>query len=91
MTTHRSEFFRSTSGRVVAAVAERKGAEPSELEPLYRTLDPDSLDDLFTEDGDAPDQGVDHLTFDYAGYRVTVSRDGTVDLAPSPDRAVPGQ
>jgi len=69
----------SLSEAVLAAVAEREGISQSELPtPLYDAVNPEALDDLFR---DSPG----HVTFEYAGYLVTVDSSGSVDL-----EAVPG-
>lgn len=57
---------RGLSEAIVTAVAEREDAAPTEVPPLYDTIDPDALDRLF--DGRRPGE----VTFEYAGYEVTV-------------------
>lgn len=59
------------SETLVSAVAERKGVDPIELEPLYSVVDPDALDTIVGSGGESVE-----LSFDYAGYRVTVEPDG---------------
>jgi hypothetical protein len=51
--------------QVVLKIAEQKGVEPTELPPLYDTVDPEPLNELLTADA------VDRLTFEYVGYKVT--------------------
>ncbi|ELY30155.1 hypothetical protein C500_09384 [Natrialba magadii ATCC 43099] len=56
----------------VSAVADR---DPTELPPLYETIDPDALDALLseqTETGVRPE-----VSFSYDGYAVTVVRTET--------------
>jgi hypothetical protein len=57
-------------------VAEREGVDTSDLPPLYEAIGPDILEVLHEADADA-DQRV---TFEYYGYRVTVSSDGSIVL-----------
>ncbi|QKY21994.1 hypothetical protein B4589_016410 (plasmid) [Halolamina sp. CBA1230] len=58
--------------RVVEAVAEREGMEPTAVEPrLYEVIDPDALSALVE---DPPESGLT-VGFDYAGYRVVVVAD----------------
>ena len=64
---------KSVSHRVVMAVAEREGATPDELRPLYDVLDPDSLDALCTV-------GEVSITFRYGGYFVTIAADESIHL-----------
>jgi hypothetical protein len=85
----------SVARHVVEAVASREGTDPTELAPLYESIEPDGLNSLFTSAQPGPDG--DHLSvdFDYAGYRVTVERDEsiTVSLSEKPrvDRGVDGR
>lgn len=59
--------------RIVSAIAEREGIDPMALEPpLYDAIDPDALTAI-TEADPATELT---LSFNYAGYRVTVIADG---------------
>ncbi len=65
------------SQAVVRAVSAVTDAEPTSLEPLYETVDPEALDQLLRS-GDA---GME-LTVRYLDYHVTLSGDGTVAVYP---------
>ncbi|ADB59615.1 hypothetical protein Htur_0718 [Haloterrigena turkmenica DSM 5511] len=56
---------------VVTAIAAKRGVEPTELPPLYESIDPDALDALFapTRTG-GPRRG--RLEFTYDGHAVVV-------------------
>lgn len=70
---------RSTSERVVEAVAAAEGRDPTELRPpLFTAVDPDALDALLPVDG-AP-TGVRTISFAYLGHSVVVRSDGTVSI-----------
>ena len=71
------------STAVIAAIAERDGVEPTELErPLYDVVDPDALNNLF-----ATDRGVrGHVVFSYEGYEVHVNSEGDVRISDPVDR-----
>lgn len=58
--------------RVIHAVAEHSGTDPTDLPPLYEAVDPDALDALFgpTAADDTREGG--EVSFIYAGYRVRV-------------------
>ena len=58
---------------VIEAVAAAAGRDPTELPPLYETVDPDALDSLFAHrrQRSAPDEC--RFAFAYAGYDVVVS------------------
>jgi hypothetical protein len=70
----------TVSEAVLAAVAEREGVDETELEtPLYEAIDPDALDDLFRD-------GRGHVSFQYAGYVVTIDHDRNIKLTPLNER-----
>lgn len=64
--------------QVVYAVANAHGVDPVDLAPLYETIDPEALDDLFRSGCDGS------ITFTYEGHEVEVHGDGpaTVDGTP---------
>ncbi|WP_049924118.1 HalOD1 output domain-containing protein [Halopiger djelfimassiliensis] len=64
------------SNRVIGAVASAANVDPFECPPLYETVNPSALNDLF-------DERAVHgrVTFDYAGYEVTLASNGDVTLA----------
>jgi len=64
----------SISLRVVEALADVTDTAPSELDPLYNTVDPEALDRLFQPDSS---DGV-RVTFEYGDARVEVRGDGTI-------------
>jgi hypothetical protein len=81
-TTSQREAFeeRSTSQRVIAAVAEETGNDPTEVGPLYHVIDPDALDRLFSATpGNDRNQG--RVEFAFAGCDVAVSGDGEVEVS----------
>ncbi|MDG5759344.1 hypothetical protein QA600_08315 [Natronococcus sp. A-GB1] len=66
---------------IIEAVAEHEGVdvtaiEPPAYEPLYAVVDPEALDALFRSD---PSTELS-LSFEYAGYDITVSGNGRVDV-----------
>jgi len=60
------------------AVADAEGVETWDLTPLYEAIDPGALGSLIGSAGPYDDSFV--VTFDYHGYDVTVTADGTVEL-----------
>lgn len=60
------ESGETASEAVLAAVADCADVDPTRLPPLYDTIDPDALDAIFR--GGRPGR----VTFEYAGYEVTV-------------------
>lgn len=76
----------SVSFDVIAAIAEREGVDPMDIEPpeyeaLYDVVNPEALDALFAprEDGTARTTG--RVEFPFCGYQVVVSSDGAVDVS----------
>lgn len=61
---------------VVEAVAEREGADPAHLPPLYDVCDPDALTALLAGSGERV-----VVEFTYCDQRVTVDSDGVVLVA----------
>lgn len=70
----------TVSERVVEAVAREVGVEPTELDSLYETLDPDALNALFAERPGRSQRSAVRVTFEYVGHPVTVSEDGAVEV-----------
>lgn len=65
---------------VVEAVSSVSGDDPAELPPLYTAIDPGALDGLFgpAAAGSGLDEG--EITFEYAGYLVTVHGHGSIEI-----------
>ena len=70
---------RSTSQRVIEAVSETTGNDPTEVGPLYHVVDPDALDRLF-----APTPGSGRtgglVSFTFEGCDVVVRADGEIEV-----------
>ncbi|MFC7079089.1 HalOD1 output domain-containing protein [Halorussus caseinilyticus] len=69
------------SEMLVIAVADIADADPLELEPLFETVDPDTLNDFVGTDG-LPEVGG-HISFRYAGHDVTVYPSGLLEIEPA--------
>lgn len=77
------ELSQSISTKVVEAVAEANGIEPTELTvPLYEVVDPDALNHLFQTDQFGGRQSVGRVTFTMAGCDVQVDSRGHVVVTP---------
>lgn len=75
--SHRQREPLSTA--VTDAVAEAAGVEPAELgASLYDQVDPDALDNLFSDRHNGQPRGTGHVTFTLLDYEVTVYSDGQV-------------
>ncbi|MFC6964796.1 HalOD1 output domain-containing protein [Halocatena marina] len=68
----------SITSAVVSRIAASTGRDETELPPLYETLDPDALDELFC----SSTANMATLSFKYAGQQVTIHSDRTIHLAP---------
>ncbi|WP_306057808.1 HalOD1 output domain-containing protein [Natronococcus wangiae] len=76
----------SLSYKVITAVAEREGVEPTEIEPpeynaLYEVVNPEALDSLFAPRENGAHRTAGRIEFDYCGYHITVTSDGEVDVS----------
>lgn len=76
-TRHETDGPGSLSVTVVTAVSEALDAEPMEVDPLYRSIDPDALDALF-ESTIGEDGSSARVSFTHDGCSVTVRGDGEV-------------
>ena len=69
------------SETVVTAVAEAKGADPLDLEPLYCVIDPDALNSMFRPSVGSPPAAME-LSFSMEGCEVVIHGDGEVAVTP---------
>lgn len=69
------------SQRIVHAVAEETNSDPFDLEPLYNTIDAESLNALFEPTKSGSPRAAGSVTFEYAGCEVTVDADNNVQVA----------
>ena len=72
------------SETIVTAVANAKGVDPLDLEPLYPVVDPDALNSMFRQSAGRLLSSLE-LCFSMADYQVVVHGDGEVVVAP-PER-----
>ncbi|WP_224450313.1 HalOD1 output domain-containing protein [Haloprofundus salilacus] len=69
------------STTVVMAVADAKGVDPLELEPIYSVIDPDALNRVFQPTVGSARDSLE-LQFSMAGCDVVVRGDGEVVVTP---------
>lgn len=75
---------KNLSQEIINRVADREGANPTELTPpLYSAIDPEALDSLFSTTDTGKSQAPGRLQFAYKGYEITVQSDGGVSIAES--------
>lgn len=87
-TTYRTSYDASVDGSldsaVVVAIAEATSSAPNEVEPLYETVDPDALANLFSPTIQGETRRTGTVSFLHDGCRVTVDGDRIlVDPDPS--------
>jgi Flp pilus assembly CpaF family ATPase len=70
----------SLTQRIITTVAEEKGQSIDELEPLYNAINPEALESLFASRVDGSSRPDGEVSFQYAGYWVTVSSEGAVEI-----------
>lgn len=68
------------SDTLVRAVADFDDVDPLELDPLYETIDPDTLNEFVGSD-ELPDV-AGTVTFTFEGYEVTVYASGLLEICP---------
>ena len=67
------------SAAVINAVADAADVDPAEIgTPLYDEIDPDALDNLFSDRHNGMPRGSGHVVFSLLDYEVTVYSDGYV-------------
>lgn len=71
------------STTILSLVGSAMDADPTELEPLNDAVDPDALDALFAPREGGTPRRPGTLSFQFAGFTVTVDADGTVALRPA--------
>lgn len=76
----------SVSFDVIAAVAEREGIDPVDLEPpeydaLYEVVNPEALDSLFGTRENGRQRPTGRVEFPFCGYHVVVTSDGEIEVS----------
>jgi hypothetical protein len=71
-TDHDWEGDQSLSMTVIDAVSDVSGTDPTDLPPLYDSINPEALDNLFTS------ERVGSVSFEFAGMPVSVHATGEV-------------
>lgn len=67
----------SVADAVAMSVATVRDCDPTDLPPLGETVDPDALNDIFQ----ASNRGTGvNVTFEYAGFDVTINHEGELTL-----------
>lgn len=72
----------SVSRQIIEIIAEETDREPTELEPLYYTIEPECLEKLFPPNSDTADGSVRQFTFTYEDHIITISQDDTIEVSP---------
>lgn len=71
------------STTVVEAIGRITDTDPTVLDPLGDTIDPDHLDGLFDSPSNSQREPVS-VSFSYAGYRITVSETKSITRTVTP-------
>ncbi|WP_178917872.1 HalOD1 output domain-containing protein [Natronomonas gomsonensis] len=66
------------STAVIETIAIAANTDPSEIEPLYDSVDSEALDRLIQSTGTRPTNGGTTVSFAVSEYEVSVHSDGTV-------------
>ena len=78
--TSADDTSRLLTNQILTAIAESTDRSVEELGSLYDVIDPEALDALFAPRADGSPRPVGEVSFQYAGYWVTVSSGGVVEL-----------
>ena len=63
---------------IVRTIADKLGLDPTEMEPLFYTIDPELIDRM----GRGGYEISGDIMFDYQGFRVTVTSDRQISMYP---------
>ena len=86
LTEHFDLRTETPTAAVVKAIEALTGTAGDQRPPLHRAIDPESLNETLTPPAtDAPGEMVS-VTFQYAGFRVTISNDGLVTVVETTPR-----
>lgn len=68
---------------VIKTIATLEDCDPTALDTaLYTAIDPDALDALFGQNGQAGTEDTGCVVFEYLDYEVTVRGNGTIGVRP---------
>lgn len=70
----------SPSTVLIETIADVTDRTPTEMEPLYDSVDPDALDALLKNDGTAHLAQALSISFTFEGFHVTLRSDGHLEL-----------
>lgn len=73
---------RSPCTAVIETVAIASDSEPTTIEPLYESADPDALNALIRSNGSGSKDGDVAISFVFADHDVTVHSDGVIVVRP---------
>lgn len=70
---------------VIDAISEVTGTPPTELQPLYETIDPDALDQLIESSSENPSRSAETtVSFYHEGCAVTIEAGGQLTVRRRP-------
>lgn len=72
---------------VTKSIADHKGVDPLDLDPLYDEIDPDVLERLFSWSVDGNKPSIGELVFTYHDVEVRVTGEGDIDITDSGGRS----
>jgi hypothetical protein len=70
----------SLTNQILTEIVESTNQSVEDIDPLYNVVDPEALEALFAPKADGTPRPVGEVSFEYAGYWVTVSSEGAVEL-----------
>ena len=73
------------SATVIRAVAIVTNMPPMDFDPLFETIDPDALNQLFNGPNSDSPQDASGVAFRFNDYTVQVDATGTIEITPAED------
>jgi hypothetical protein len=67
---------------VVLVLAEVTRTDPSKMDPLFRAVDPEAMDEILGSHLSEAATGALKVTFHYQGHLVSVTGSGTITVSP---------
>lgn len=69
------------SDRVITAVANTKGTDPMNLDPIYEVIEPDALDALYKRDELGRARSPERIEFTFCGCEVVIAGKNSVSVS----------
>ncbi|MFC4549075.1 MULTISPECIES: HalOD1 output domain-containing protein [Halorussus] len=69
--------------QIVSGIADAKGVDTCDIEPLHRSIDPEALVDLFSDTVSGEERNDGMAAFTHSDCNIVVCADGSIDVFPT--------